>query len=103
MARGLRYTDEPRDDLDTIWRWQTEPGSGWAARRRLKAIRDAIERLREHPCLYPVVNYPGVRELPCPGGWRAFYEIDPDTGRDDSAGDVRVLRVYGPGQDRGRP
>jgi hypothetical protein len=29
-----------------------------------------------------------------------LYEVIPDTGRDDDAGDVRVLRVYGPGQDR---
>ena len=29
------------------------------------------------------------------------YEVIPDTGRDETAGDVRVLRVFGPGQDRG--
>jgi hypothetical protein len=31
-----------------------------------------------------------------------FYEVGPDTGRDETAGDVRVLRVYGPDQDRSR-
>jgi len=75
---------------------------GRAARRRLKAIRDAINRLREHPCLYPVADHPGVRELPCDGGFRALYEVDPDTGRNDTAGDVQVLRVFGPGQSRER-
>jgi hypothetical protein len=30
-----------------------------------------------------------------------FYRVGPDTGRDETAGDVRVLRVYGPGQARG--
>jgi hypothetical protein len=34
------------------------------------------------------------------GGWSAFYEVDPNAGRDGDAADVRVLRVYGPGQDR---
>jgi hypothetical protein len=29
-----------------------------------------------------------------------IYEVEPDTGRNDTAGDVRVLRVYGTGQDR---
>jgi hypothetical protein len=29
-----------------------------------------------------------------------LYEVDPDTDRADTAGDVRVLRVYGPGQNR---
>jgi hypothetical protein len=41
-----------------------------------------------------------VRELPCEGGYRALYDVFPDTGRDETAGDVIVLRVYGPGQSR---
>ena len=35
---------------------------------------------------------------PCDGGYRAMYEVRPDTGRDETAGDVRVLPVFGPGQ-----
>jgi hypothetical protein len=66
------------------------------------AIRAAINRLREHPCRYPVSEHPGVRELPCSGGYRVFYELHPDTGRDETAGDVRLLRVFGPGQSRDR-
>jgi hypothetical protein len=38
--------------------------------------------------------------LLCDGGYRALYEIVPDTGRNRTAGNVRVLRVFGPGQDR---
>lgn len=102
MPRRLRYTPEARDDLDAIWHWQTQLGSGPAARRRLMAIRAAINRLLEHPCRYPVGRHPGVRELPCDGGYRALYEVVPDTGRDETAGDVQMLRVYGPGQDRSR-
>lgn len=101
MPRRLRYTPEARDDLNAVWRWQTQPGSGSAAIRRLKAIRAAIRRLKQHPCLYPVGQHPGVRELPCDGDYRALYEVRPDTGRDETAGDVRVLRVFGPGQSRG--
>jgi hypothetical protein len=48
--------------------------------------------------LFPIGEYPGVRELPCDGGYRALYEVIPDTGRSETAGDVTVLRVYGPGQ-----
>ena len=102
MARGLRYTDTARDDLDAIWRWQTQSGAGRAALRRVRAIRDKIERLRDNPCLYPVGDHSGVRELPCDDGYRVLYEVDPDSGRNDTAGGVRVLRVFGPGQDRGR-
>ena len=104
MPRRLVYTNTALADLDAIRVWLTQPGSGIAARRRLAAIWAAIDRLRESPCLYPVGNYPGVRELPCNGGYRAmYYEVRPDTGRNDTAGDVHVLRVFGPGQSRSRP
>jgi hypothetical protein len=33
---------------------------------------------------------------------RALYRVRPDTSRNETAGDVRVLRVSGPGQSRGR-
>lgn len=100
MARKLDYTDEAIEDLKAIRRWLTQPGSGPGARRRLTATRAAINRLKQQPCLYAVGVHPGVRELPCAGGYRALYEVTPDTGRDETAGDVLVLRVFGPGQSR---
>jgi hypothetical protein len=75
-----------------------QPGSGPAAWAKLAAIED----LRDHPCRFPIGRHPGVRELPCDGGYRALYEVTPDTGRSETAGHVIVLRVYGPGQDRRR-
>lgn len=103
MTRRLIYAPRARDDLDAARRWLTQPGSGSAAWRRLVAIRADLRRLRQYPCLYPVGQHPGVRELPCAGGYRALYEVIPDTSRDETAGDVRVLRVFGPGQDRTSP
>jgi plasmid stabilization system protein ParE len=102
VPRRLLYAPRARDDLDAIRLWLTQPGSGPRARRRLAAIREAIDALRKHPCRYPVGQHPGVRELPCDGGYRALYEVLPDTGRDETAGEVRVLRVFGPGQSRDR-
>ena len=102
MPRRLIYAPLARDDLDAIRRWLTQPGSGPRARRRLAAVRAAIDRLREHPCRYPVGQHPGVRELPCDGGYWAMYQVHYDTGHDETAGDVLVLRVYGPGQSRKR-
>jgi plasmid stabilization system protein ParE len=93
---------EARDDPDAIRGWLTQPGSGPAARNRLMAIRAAVNRLRQHPCLYPVGQHPGVRELPCDGGYGALYRVHADTGRSATAGGVRVLRVFGPGQSRDR-
>ncbi len=100
MPRELYYTHKALADLDSIRRSLTQPGAGPAARRKLSEVRAAIERLVRQPCLYPIGEHPGVRELPCPHGYRALYEIHPDTGRNETAGDIRVLRVFGPGQDR---
>lgn len=102
MPRTLVFAPRARDDLEALRRWLAQPGSGRTARRRMRAIRTAINRLREHPCLYPVGQHPGVRELPCDGGCRVLYEVRPDTGSDATAGDIRVLRVFGPGQSRNR-
>lgn len=33
-------------------------------------------------------------------GQVVIHEVHPDTGRDTTAGDVLVLRVFGPGQPR---
>ena len=102
MPRNLSFTDTALADLDAARHWLTQPGSGPRARHRLAAIWAAIERLREYPCRYPVASHRGVRALPCDGGYRALYRVHPDTGRDETAGDVLVLRVYGPGQHRSR-
>jgi plasmid stabilization system protein ParE len=101
VPRRLDYTEDAIEDLKAIRRWLTQPGSGQAARRRLAAITTEIKRLRQHPCLFAPGEHPGVRERPCAGGYRALYEVIPDTGQNETAGDVLILRVYGPGQDRG--
>jgi plasmid stabilization system protein ParE len=98
VARALIYAPEALADIDAAALWLTQPGSGSRARRVLAAIRADIRRLRLHPCLWPIGDHSGVRELPCAGGHRALYRVNPDTGRNDTAGNVRV---FGPGQDRG--
>lgn len=35
-------------------------------------------------------------------GHRVIYRVSPDTGSNSTAGDVQVLRVFGPGQSRDR-
>ncbi len=58
-----------------------------------------MRQLKATPCLYALGEHAGVREMLCEG-YRVIYEVTPDTGQNDSAGDVLVLRVFGPGQDR---
>ena len=98
----MRLSDEAIADLEDIHAWQTQPGSGARAKRRLFRIRAAIRRLKSDPCLFPVGAYPGVREMPAEGGHRVYYTVIPDTGRSATAGDVFILRVFGPGQSRDR-
>jgi hypothetical protein len=84
-------------DLEAAWRWLTQPGSGPVAWAKFDGIVTAIESLRDHPCRWPLGRHFGVRELPCAGGYRALYEVNPDTGGNETAGDVRV---FGAGQGR---
>jgi plasmid stabilization system protein ParE len=102
VKRRIRYAQRARVDLDAIRRWLTQPGVRVRASRRLIAIRTAINRLRDHPCRHPIGRNPSVRELACSRGYRVFYSLTPDTGRDETAGDVLILRVFGPGQSRDR-
>ena len=99
MPRRLDNTEDAVDDT-AIRGWLTQPGSGPRAKLRLAAIRAEIKWLRQRPCLFPFGEHPGVRELPCDGGYRALYEVTPDICRGETAGDVLVPRVYGPGQNR---
>jgi plasmid stabilization system protein ParE len=99
VPRSVSLADEATDDLIAIRRWQFQPGSGPAAKRRVQAILRTIEGLRHHPCLYARGDQPGTREVSSEGH-RIVYVVDPDTGRNANAGDVTVLHVFGPGQSR---
>jgi hypothetical protein len=83
VPRRLRYTDKALADLDAIRGWLTQPGAGPAAGRKLMAVRTSIRRLRPAP-------------LPLPD-WTISGCARP--GSNTTAGDVQVLRVFGPGQD----
>jgi hypothetical protein len=93
------YTNDALADLASIRAWLTQPGSGSTARRRPAAIRAAIRRLKHDP--FPVGGHAGTRALPCERGYRAMYDLHPDAGRSETAGDELVLRVFSPGQERG--
>ncbi len=51
------------------------------------------------PCLYAKGDHAGTREAPVVGH-RIVYRVFPDTDDNATAGDVLVLQVFGPGQDR---
>jgi plasmid stabilization system protein ParE len=97
VARKLLLSDKAIDDLSAVRVWYGQPGAGRVAKRRAQAIAAAIRRLRQHPCRYARGDHPGTRQMVIEGHV-VIYEVHPDTGRDTTAGDVLVLRVFGPGQ-----
>jgi plasmid stabilization system protein ParE len=99
VPRAITLSPAAEEDLEAIRAWLTQPGSGPRAWSRRKAITQAIRDLVRHPCRHPIGEHEGVRERPVEGH-RILYVVAPDTGTDRTAGDVLVLRVFGPGQSR---
>ncbi|MBX3483523.1 type II toxin-antitoxin system RelE/ParE family toxin [Phenylobacterium sp.] len=99
MLRSLVLSDKAKAELGAAKRWLRQPGAGIRAAARLRRIAEALSDLRRHPCRWPESEHRGVRERSIEG-YRILYEVTPDTGRDATAGDVHVLRVFGPHQDR---
>ena len=97
--RLVNLAEQAAHDLANILEWQTQYGSGPAALRRIDKIRRAIAALQNFPCRYPKGEHSGTRVLTVERHV-IVSEIHPDTGRNETAGDVVVLRVFGPGQQR---
>lgn len=98
-ARVVRLTRGAARDLTGVRAWFSQPGAGATAAGRLQHIARAIEDLAEHPCRHPRER--DRREFSVERH-RVIYRVIPDTGRDATAGDVLVLRVFGAGQSRDR-
>ena len=99
MPRSVILSPAAEEGLESIRLWLSQPGSGPRASARRRAIAQAVRDLKRHPSRYPVGDHDGIRERPVEG-YRVLYSVEPDTGRDATAGDVMVLRVFGPGQER---
>ena len=101
MARILTVSAAAIRVLEAARDWLRQSGAGDAAARRLARIRTALHDLRRYPCKWPAGEHPGVRECPV-AGYMMMYEVSPDTGDNRTAGDVVILRVFGPHQRRDR-
>jgi plasmid stabilization system protein ParE len=101
LTRALTYAPRALRDLENIRLWFHQPGAGARAHRRFGNIRAAVDGLTEFPCLHPMSDHLRRREMSCEGH-RVIYRVDPDTNDNGTAGDVRVLRVFAPGQARDR-
>lgn len=69
------------------------------ALRRLQNLLEAIKDLKTAPVLFRMsARFLGVRERVV-SGCVIYFRVTPDTGDNNTAGDVRVLHVKLPGQD----
>ena len=89
----VSFTARSRGDLLEARRWLNQPGSGSKARLKMAKITRALAELRFSPERWPHSPYPNVRRR-FVEGYTAYYRIDEKAGR------VRIIRIFGPGQDR---
>jgi plasmid stabilization system protein ParE len=95
--RSLKLADAALADIARARKWLRQPGAGPAAERRLQHILSAIRELRAAPCRWPYSEHEGSRER-IVEGYKIVYRIDPDTGDNNTAGNVEIRRVFGPWQ-----
>jgi plasmid stabilization system protein ParE len=98
LTRKVTTSKAAAEDVRAARTWLNQPGSGRRARSRFEQIRSAIKELRNTPCLWAVGDQPPYRERVA-GEYVIVYEVSPDTGNNQTAGDVEVIRVFGPGQE----
>jgi plasmid stabilization system protein ParE len=99
MPRRIAYSQAAAVDIVNIRWWYRQPGAGRLAKERVRRISDAIRRLRFDPVIWPRGEIPGTRERVVEGH-TVVYAVDPDTNDALTAGDIMILRVFGPGQSR---
>lgn len=92
----------PRAEADIVAaadRFFTYAGPTPQALRRLQDLIEAIEDLTTAPVTFRTsAKFVGVRER-IVSGCTIYFRVLPDTGENETAGDVRVLHVKLPGQD----
>ena len=87
------FSARARRDLNAAQRWLTQPGSGLKARLKVVRIGRALTELQFRPDRWSVGDHPGVRQRVVQGHV-IVYRID------ETAMQVRIIRVFGPFQDR---
>lgn len=97
MRRRVTTAPKAVRALAQARQWLLQPGSGANGRQRWEALRDARRKLLIYPYLGAISrDHEGHYQLTV-SGYRLLYTIDPDTGYGATAGDVRIVAVFGPG------
>lgn len=101
MPRALTLAPKAQADLEAIRDYAAAWDNPQAEEKLRARLAAALEDLLDAPCRWPVHDHPQVREKPV-GDYRIMYEVVNDTGDNETAGDVEVLRIFHARQDRSR-
>jgi plasmid stabilization system protein ParE len=98
VSRKVTTAPEAARGLAEARRWLCQPGAGPFGVRRWEALRAARRSLRDYPYLGGTSEeHPRHRQLVV-SGYRLIYRVEPDTADSATAGDVRIVAVFGPGE-----
>jgi plasmid stabilization system protein ParE len=97
LGRSVELSEKAAQKLAGIKRWYSQPGAGRAAARRIQAIVAAIECLEFFPFMGRPGDTPGTRELTAQEH-RIVYEVAEGDDTPETAGDIVVLNILGPGE-----
>ncbi len=96
-ANNAQTSNAARGDRQRIRAWFRQPGAGSAALARLSRIEAAIANISSAPYAHPAGPMNGTRVL-VRERHRIFYVPIPSPAGADEAGEILIIRIYGPGQ-----
>ncbi len=99
MPRKVTTSPEAAAGFKGARRWLLQPGSGQDGRVKWERLKQARRDLRVSPCMGGTADpeHNGLRRRAV-AGFRLIYRVEPDTNSNETAGDMRVLALFGPGQ-----
>lgn len=99
MARRVLVAPRAAEGFRCARNGLTQHGSGPVGHQRWQELKKAKTQIRLAPCRWPIsTDLPGKRKFSVEG-YQIIYSVEPDTGDNETAGDVNILAVFGPGQE----
>ena len=99
MPRGVFLSEAATRDLLRVREWYSQPGAGEKAQAKVRHILEAIEELRDRPTSFAKGGKHGTRTR-LVERHRIVFRVENDTGDNGTAGDVEIVRIWSPGQNR---
>jgi plasmid stabilization system protein ParE len=103
MTRKVKTALRAARALRQAQLWLLQPGSGLAAAKRAESLRHVARFLRDQPYAGRAIPHnPSFRQLTI-AGYLFIYTISPAKGQEETAGDIEIVDIFGPGPDPNAP